>query len=77
MCIGPTSFFADQTVSSCVDHGADRQQLRGRSRWTLLKARRMAVRIRFASSLEVELAVQVQIEIGIEPYPTVEYLELL
>jgi hypothetical protein len=37
----------------------------------------MAVRIRFASSLEVELAVQVQIEIGIEPYPTVEYLELL
>jgi|NGEPerStandDraft_6_1074524.scaffolds.fasta_scaffold144230_1 hypothetical protein len=77
MYIGPTSFFADQTVSSCVDHGADRRQLRDRSRWTLLKAQRLPVRIRFASSLEVELAVQVQIEIGIEPYPTVECLDLL
>ena len=37
----------------------------------------MAAQIRFASSLEVELAVQVQIEIGIEPYPTIEYLDLL
>jgi hypothetical protein len=71
--IGPTSFFADQTVSSRGD-----QELTG-DRFEAgpggLNAQRLAMRIRFASSFEVELAVEVQIEIGVKPYPTFEYLD--